>query len=174
MEVAMEKAKNDPTKLTFVLFAVYFAALVWIILFKMQFSFDTLPHFRALNLIPFSGAATRTNRPEMMMNVLIFMPFGLYLSMLKPIWPFWKKVLPMAGVSLLFEALQYVFAIGGTDITDFIVNTLGGIVGIGFYVVLSKKLKGNTAKVLNTLSLIGTICVILLGLLVSGAVTYRF
>lgn len=170
----MEKAKNDPAKLTFVLFAVYCVALVWIILFKMQFSFDTLPHFRALNLVPFSGAATRTNRPEMIMNVLIFIPFGLYLSMLKPLWPFWKRVLPMAGISLLFEALQYVFAIGGTDITDFIGNTLGGIVGIGFYVVLSKKLKEKTTKVLNTLALIGTICVVLLGLLVSGVVTYRF
>ena len=170
----MEKAKNDHAKLTFVLFAVYFVALVWIILFKIQFSFDTLPHFRALNLIPFAGATVRTNRPEMIMNVLIFIPFGLYLSMLKPLWPFWKRVLPMAGASLLFEALQYVFAIGGTDITDFIGNTLGGIVGIGFYVVLSKRLKEKTTKVLNTLALIGTLCVILLGLLVSGVITYRF
>ncbi|WP_408632111.1 hypothetical protein [Mobilisporobacter senegalensis] len=33
---------------------------------------------------------------------------------------------------------------GGTDITDFISNTLGGVIGIGFYIVFSIILKEKT------------------------------
>ena len=35
--------------------------------------------------------------------------------------------------SFIFEVLQYILAIGGTDITDIITNTCGGVTGIGIY-----------------------------------------
>src|SRR5699024_7728970 len=94
---------------------------------------------------------------------------GIYLSMLKPNWSFLKKIAPIASVSLLFEVLQFVFAIGASDITDFIGNTLGGMVGIGVYFILCKifKEKQKINKVLNVLAIISTVCVIgLLGLLI--------
>jgi glycopeptide antibiotics resistance protein len=79
----------------------------------------------------------------------------------------------MAGVSLLFELIQYIFTIGGSDITDLISNTLGGVIGIGFYIVFSRILKEKTNKILNILALIGTICFILLGLLAMRFITYK-
>ena len=83
--------------------------------------------------------------------------------MLKPDWRFIKKVILIAAVSLLFEIIQYIFAIGGTDITDFIGNTLGGIIGVGVYHALFKFItKKHTNKTLNFLALIGTICFLLL------------
>lgn len=173
----MEKNKNNQVKLTFGLFIVYFLVLIWIILFKMQFSFNTLPHFRGLNLIPFAGSVIKNNQldyNEIILNMMVFIPFGLYLSMIKLNWSFWKKIISIAGVSLLFELLQFLFAIGGTDITDLISNTLGGAVGIGFYIVFSKVLKEKTNKILNILALIGTICIVLLGLLAMRFITYKF
>lgn len=173
----MVKNKNNQVKLTCGLFIVYFLVLTWIILFKMQFSLNGLPHFRGLNLIPFAGSVIKNNQldyNEIILNMMIFIPFGLYLSMLKFNWSFWKKIIPIAGVSLLFELLQFLFAIGGTDITDFISNTLGGVVGIGFYIVFSKILKEKTNKILNILALIGTICIVLIGLLAMRVITYKF
>lgn len=41
-------------KLTRGLLIVYLAALIWIIIFKMQLSFQGLPHLRNINLIPFA------------------------------------------------------------------------------------------------------------------------
>lgn len=169
--------KNNQVKLTSGLFIVYFLVLIWIILFKMQFSFYTLPHFRGLNLIPFAGSAIKNNQldySEIILNMVVFIPFGLYLSMIKLNWSFWKKIFSIAGVSLLFELLQFLFAIGGTDITDLISNTLGGAAGIGIYIVFSKILKEKTNKILNILALIGTICIVLLGLLIMRMVTYKF
>lgn len=145
------------------LLVIYLFVLTWIILFKMNFSFQELPNLRDINLIPFAGSAIVNNQiffSEIINNVLIFIPFGVYISMLKPDWTFLKKVAPIAGVSLLFEVLQFIFAIGGTDITDFIGNTLGGIIGIGLYLVLRRLFKTNINKVLNVLASIGTACVI--------------
>ncbi|MHB8127509.1 MAG: VanZ family protein [Mobilitalea sp.] len=173
----MGKNTYNQVKLTFGLFIVYFSVLTWIILFKMQFSLNDLPHFRGLNLIPFAGSVVKNNQldySEIILNVIIFIPFGLYLSMIELNWSFWKKIILIAGVSLLFELLQFLFAIGGTDITDLISNTLGGVVGIGFYIVFSKILKEKTNKILNILALIGTICFVLLGLLTMRVITYKF
>jgi glycopeptide antibiotics resistance protein len=137
----------------------------------------TMPDFRGLNLIPFAGSVVKNNRldcNEIILNLAAFVPFGLYVSMIKPRWPFWKKIIPAAAASLMFELIQYLFAIGGTDITDFLSNTLGGVVGAGLYVLFSRLFKDKATRILNILALVGTIGLILLGLLMMRFVTYRF
>jgi glycopeptide antibiotics resistance protein len=49
----MEKSKNNQKKMTVGLLAVYLFALTWIIVFKMQFSFQGLPDFRGNQFNPF-------------------------------------------------------------------------------------------------------------------------
>ena len=172
----MEKATTRQAKLTFVLFIVYLLILIWAIIFKLQFSFTELPHFRSVNRIPFAGSVIINNRldyDEIILNMAAFIPFGLYLSMLKPDGSFFKKVGIIAGVSLLFELSQFVFAIGATDITDLLSNTLGGAAGVGLYWGAAKLLKDKTNKVLNILALVATVGIILLGLTLTGMITYQ-
>ena len=161
----LEKLKGNQKIITMGLLVIYLLVLTWIILFKMTLSFQELPELRGINLIPFAGSVIVNNQldlSEIINNVLIFVPFGVYISMLKPDWAFLKKVAPIAGVSLLFEVLQYIFAIGGTDITDFIGNTLGGIIGIGIHLLLYRFFKTKINKVLNILALIGIACIVAL------------
>lgn len=163
-------SQNSSRRLTVILFAVYLIILTWIILFK--FSFGELPHLRGVNLIPFAGSVIVNGRlfySELILNVLAFIPFGVYMSMINPEYPVYKRVLWIAGVSLAYEVLQFVFAIGATDITDFINNTLGGFLGCMLYLVFSKVFRERANKVLNALALIGTVgIVMLLTLLVVG------
>lgn len=166
----MSRLKESQNKLTIGLLVIYLIVMTWIIVFKMAFSFQELPNLRGINLIPFGQSAItngQVDTSEIVMNILIFVPFGIYLSMLKPDWKFIKKVILIAAVSLLFEITQYIFAIGGTDITDLIGNTLGGIIGIGVYYVLSRFIKKRyTNKLLNILASIGTIgFIVLFGLI---------
>lgn len=56
--------------------------------------------------------------------------------------------------------MQYVLAIGGSDITDLIGNTLGGVVGIGVFAVLYQLFGRKVIKVLNVLALIGTVAAV--------------
>lgn len=162
----MKNRESKQGRMTTCLFLVYLIALTWIILFKMEFSIGELDKFRGINLIPFRGSVIVNNKidfSEIYNNVLVFVPFGLYISMLKSNWSFLKKVLPIAGVSLLYEILQFILAIGASDITDFIGNTLGGIIGIGIYFVIRKifKTENQTNKALNIIALIATICIVI-------------
>ncbi|MCI9975372.1 VanZ family protein [Clostridioides difficile] len=154
------------------LFIVYIIILTWIILFKMQFDISSLEamNLRNINLVPFASSLIVNNRvdiSEIILNVVVFTPFGIYLCMLKEEWSFIKKVVPIFLTSLVFETLQYIFAIGASDITDLIGNTLGGIIGIAVFVLLSKIFKDKAIKIINILALIVTVVVILfLGLLI--------
>ncbi|HBG8579293.1 TPA: glycopeptide resistance protein VanZ1, partial [Clostridioides difficile] len=142
------------------------------ILFKLQFDISSLEtmNLRSINLIPFAGSLIINNRvdiSEIILNVAIFVPFGIYVCMLKEEWSFIKKVIPIFITSLVFETLQYIFALGASDITDLIGNTLGGIIGIAVFMLLSKIFKNNTIKIINVLALIVTIIVVLfLGLVI--------
>ncbi len=149
--------RNKQNILTRVLFGIYLILLVWIILFKTEFSLKYLHSVRNINLIPFGDSMIINNQidySEIYLNILIFVPFGIYLAMLKPGWSVAKKVLPIFLVSLSFEILQYILVIGATDITDLIGNTLGGFGGILFYLILRKIFKdiGKVNKYVNILA----------------------
>lgn len=159
----MEKQR----KLTYGLAFFYLIIITWIIVFKMQFSFENLPEKRNINLVPFGQSVIVNGKieiSEIIDNAIIFIPVGLYISMLKKEWKLSQKIGMIAGISLLFEMLQYILAIGATDITDLITNTFGGICGLGIYQIFYKILKNEerSIRVLNGLAMIGTILIMLL------------
>ena len=145
--------------LTLILFAVYLLALIWLILFKLQFSVAVMDEGRVVNLIPLLGSLDSNGVlriSEIRVNILAFIPFGIYIGMLEAKWSFAKKVLATVVLALAFEITQFVFAIGRADITDVLSNTLGRIIGIGIYALLLKLMKGRTNKVLNVLAAVLT------------------
>lgn len=164
MKMIMKKHQNLITK---ILFVVYLILLAWIILMKTEFSFDQIYRMRSTNFVPFEGTAVYNNRldyQEIYLNVLVFFPFGIYLSMLKPDWSFIQKFIPIFLVRLSFESLQYIFAIGVTDITDLLGNTLGGIIGILFYLTIHQlfKCKMKTNRFMNLFASLGTLSFVLI------------
>ena len=154
---------NRQRNLTRILFAVYFLILVWILLFKMSFSLDELYKNRSINLIPFMGSVIVNGRiyiNEIIDNILVFIPLGIYICMLKEDWSILRKISVGFFISLGIEVLQFILAIGATDITDLIGNTLGGIIGIGVFYLFSKLFKNKTNKIINILALIVTILLV--------------
>lgn len=146
--------------LTMILFTVYFLILIWIILFKMSFSFGELYSNRSINLIPFSSSVIVNGKiyiNEIVNNILIFVPVGIYTCMLNPKWSLIKKIAVSFFISSTIEVLQFVFAMGATDITDLIGNTLGGIIGIGIFYLFIKIFKNKTINILNILAFIATV-----------------
>lgn len=141
--------------LTIFLSIVYMIILIWLVLFKFEITASNLDHIRTINLIPFHQSVIVNGKiqlSEIICNVLVFIPLGIYTGIYKSNWSFIKKVLVSLILSLIFETLQYLFAIGGSDITDVIANTLGGIIGIYVYELLSKIFKNKTITVINILA----------------------
>ena len=167
-------------RLTSILFVIYLALLTWIILFKMATKAEGIQHLRGINLIPFGKSLITNGRldtSELLDNVLAFIPFGVYMGMLAKkkihstgkkdagmqgknragLQCFGKQILPVVLVSVAYEVLQYILAVGATDITDVINNTLGGVIGILLYLILKQIFRQKTDWILNGICTVATI-----------------
>ncbi len=156
-------------KLTKVLFIIYLIALCWILLFKLGVQFSYMDN-RSVNLIPFKNLLAPNGKVdigETIMNVIIFIPLGIYAGILFKKWSFKSNVFFFFLVSLIFEALQFIFRIGAFDITDIITNAAGGIIGLLIFKVFEKLFNNNrkTQKFINIIAAAGTAVMIILLLL---------
>lgn len=121
-----------------ILFVIYCLILIWIILFKLSFSLEEIQTLRGvsgINFIPFYyDTETSSHFKEVILNILIFVPFGLFAKMMDI--NLGKSMIAGFGFSFILEAGQYIFRLGSSDITDLITNTLGTIAGVFLYALL--------------------------------------
>lgn len=143
------------------LYAVYLYVLVKVILFKfasVDVSFLWQQLHRAIdnpetmqarlqfaNFTPFQSInqnMKRLSSPHDVINlfgnIAIFMPNGIFIGLLirNKLFGFMGSFLISLGLSLGLECSQIVFSMGSFDVDDLILNTAGGVLGYGCYVVL--------------------------------------
>ncbi len=161
--------------LLIVLFVVYLLLLAWIVLWKLEIPFVGGGGLRQIKLVPFAattGAGASTPF-EIVANFVLFVPFGIYLGLLAPMWPWQKAVCAVAGASLILEVAQYVLAVGSSDVTDVVVNTAGGLIGIGLLNLARRRLRTRTTIVMTWVCLIGTVLALLaIGIFVGSPLRY--
>lgn len=155
------KVTNVKNRLTAVLFVIYLMAICWILLFKLGVRFSYMEK-RHVNLIPFSEPSILSS--ENILNVVIFVPLGIYTGMLFERSTFGKKLLFFFLLSLIVEGLQYILGAGAFDVTDIITNTLGGIIGLTLFKAIEKAVNNSVKaqKFINIIAATGTILMILL------------
>ena len=163
------KSTKKWTNALWILNVIYLIVLTWLILLKGSVSLPAFGQFRSINLIPL-GASLIVNGKldlgEIWMNILAFIPLGLYTGLLHPRWPVGAWCLTGLEVSLLFEIIQYILGIGATDITDVITNTTGGVLGVLLLLLLRKLLKERTSKILTVIAAAATVAILGLMLLI--------
>lgn len=143
-----------------VLFAIYLVLLVWGILWKFTIPWigeaAGLPH--PVKLLPFvpDGVADASDPLEVLANVLLFVPFGLYLGLLAPGWRWWMRVAALAGTSLVLETVQHLISTGSFDTSDVIANTVGGLAGAGALELLRRRLGPRLVPVMTRVAIAGT------------------
>lgn len=151
---------NASNRVTTVLSVVYLALLYWILLLKLSFQ---LPYraSRSVNLLPFSEPLMLNGKPdvgEMILNVVVFVPAGIYAGILFQQWRLKRKLFIIFLLSLLVEVLQFILVIGSFDSTDLLTNTAGGLIGLATMKGLQKVLKSpaRAQKLINVLATIAT------------------
>lgn len=152
-------------RMTLVLFNTYLLILTWVIVFKLGDL--TVFGYRSLNLIPLAGTAVydgQLDYGEILLNILFFIPFGIYMEMLARHAEWLTSLLLILAVSLSFEAIQYGFMIGMADITDVLANGLGGAIGINLMYYLTSIWKEEAYSRVNALA----------GLVTVGVLAYLF
>jgi len=156
---------NRTTILTRVLFITYLAGLFWIIVLKFNAPIAYMGKMRSVNLVPFKRPLILNGKVdfgEMILNVLIFVPLGMYAGALFKSWNIAKQVFLFFLVSFICEASQYILKLGVSDITDIIDNTLGGIIGLLIFKATAKAFNDSVKaqKILNVVATTGTILLI--------------
>lgn len=160
------KDYTKANKLTGLLLIVYLGALFWIIVLKLNISFSNTGKASNINLIPFREPLILNGKVdfgEMILNVLIFIPLGLYVGILYQKLSIGRKISSFFFISLICEVCQLVLRIGAFDITDIINNTFGGIIGLLLFKGAEKVFKNSikAQKLINIIATIGTILIFL-------------
>ena len=148
-----------------VLLVIYLLALNWILLFKLGVRFSYMKN-RSVNLIPFREILLLNGRidvSQIILNVVVFIPLGIYAGILFERWKFRKKLLFFFLISLIIEGLQYGLAVGAFDSTDIITNTSGGVIGYLLYKAIEKAFNNRVKaqKFITGLAAIGTALILL-------------
>jgi len=144
-----------------VLFAVYLVLLAWTVVWKLDMPYvgaaALLP--RPIKLIPFlpSQDAGASAPVEVLANVLLFVPFGIYLGLIAPRWPWWGWTGVFLGTSLALEVAQHLLSTGSFDTTDVIVNAVGGLAGVALLALARRRLQARTTAVVTRVCVIGTV-----------------
>lgn len=155
------KGYHVTNRITTVLFIIYLLALFWILILKLGVGFSYMAE-RRVNLIPFEESSIVNS--ENILNVVIFIPLGIYAGILFERWNFGRKLFFVFFISLVVEGLQFILAIGAFDMTDIITNTLGGIIGLLLFEGLQKAFNNRVKaqKFINLIAAIGTVLMVLL------------
>lgn len=128
-----------------VAFALYLLFLAKLLLFSRVPGSE-----RSLNLIPFASIGNYLDGPagvrrfafaNLAGNVLAFVPLGAYLTFLRRRARLWSNLLVVAAVSVAVEILQWMLAVGASDIDDVLLNCVGGLIGVLAVVGLRRALR---------------------------------
>ena len=148
--------------ITFILFIIYILLLTWIVIFK------TMPYLthmsaRSLNLEPFKGTAVyhgRYDYKELVGNILIFVPLGMYISVVVRKFNLVAAFVAGFTLSLIYETVQYELICGAADVTDVLMNTLGALIGAILYLILKALFRKKHIEIINTLGIV-ILCIFL-------------
>ena len=113
------------------IFLIGFATIFFV--FPIRFR----PEFHVLNLVPFDWLNTPNSTQlfvtEVIPNVLMFIPFGLFTPIVfRKMRNFYTVAVTTLFVTVGIEAFQY-FIGRSADIDDVLANLLGGIIGYGIF-----------------------------------------
>lgn len=139
-------------KISFLLLVEYLA-LIFCSTVIFRRTIKNLP----VKVIPFEryekvlNGASEHLEPELLMNVLVFIPLGLLIAAAFKGIKWWQALLAGLGVSLFIEFLQYCFNKGTAEVDDVIHNVAGCMIGYGIYQLIKigyKKISKRTLDVL--------------------------
>lgn len=157
------------------MFVAYLALLTWLVLWKLEIPWIGGASHRVVKLVPFADTAQfgASAPSEVLANLVVFVPFGVYLGLVAPSWPWWRATGVVAAASLALEAGQFVMATGSSDVTDLIVNTAGGLVGFAVLDLARRRHGSRATTVAIRLCTAATVLALIAGaLLVASPLRY--
>ena len=140
----MENKRKTNFYINLLLYGVFafYILLLGLILFR------THHPTRSVNLVPFRGVVSYISGNDLvsgqdsaavlhafapinlLANIFIFVPCGVYITLFKKGKGIWKNVLWVFVISMVVEIVQFITKFGIGDIDDVILNSIGGLIGV--------------------------------------------
>ena len=79
-------------------------------------------------------------------NILIFVPYGFFISMASRSRGFFKTLFFSMGLSLCVEITQLFSRVGSFDVDDILLNTVGGVVGYIIFLICNAIRRNHYAR----------------------------
>lgn len=129
-----------------ILFSLYSLILIW----ELFFGGYRVHGIRSYNLVPFNTIMRYIKNYKhynldilvinLIGNIVAFVPLGFFIPLLfSKINRLLNVVIITMLLSSLAEIIQFIASVGGLDIDDVILNTLGGLIGFLIYKALNKR-----------------------------------
>ncbi len=156
---------------TFMLYGIFLLLYILLFFYALIFKYispwelfsSDREYIRSINIIPlytvYSYLSGSLNVSPVIVisnilgNIILFIPLGIYLQLLKKNKKIWISILIIFFITLFIEMFQFIFGLGAADIDDIILNCSGGLIGIlicrGLYAFLKSEEKVHTAIVLS-------------------------
>lgn len=134
-------------KLVWLLFIAYCGFIVWMTLLNRSVYVRQCEFclFWALQELAVGGLEGVKGIVWYLENILLFMPFGFFLSAINECR--WKKVvLSGFAVSAVIEITQYITARGLTELDDMTANTIGAGIGFLLWKVVTRMMDSQKKK----------------------------
>ncbi len=107
--------------------------------------------YHHMELTPFWSYALALERAdlreEILLNIILYIPFGYLLHYAFPKLKWWMAVLGGFLLSGFTEAVQLFFKLGLCEVDDLISNTLGTLAGVGLYMLYRKLAKESVERI---------------------------
>lgn len=150
-----------------VLHITYWAILCFYLFLLAYTVFIGRDSLRSVNLVPFASiknfimaddgiGGTRMIDMNIWGNIVMFIPAGIYLILNNASKSIAKNMFYIFLVSLFIEAVQFVFALGATDVDDLILNSIGGFMGLIIYKIAGEIFKDDL-KIKQAISILSLI-----------------
>jgi len=128
-----------------IFFVLYLAFLIWFLIITDLYGRGDVPGAYRYNIVLFTEIrrfweyrhslgffAMFTN---IFGNVLIFIPFGFFMTMASQRHSFLRPLMLSFGLSLCIEVFQFFSQVGAFDVDDLFLNTIGGVLGYLIFVI---------------------------------------
>jgi glycopeptide antibiotics resistance protein len=139
--------------LLIIAFTVYLVLVVWVVLWKLEAPWvgDAAGLARPIKIVPFvpSGDAGASTPSEMLINLVLFVPFGLFIGALASAASWWLTGVAALGASLTLETVQHLISTGSFDTSDLILNTAGALLGWVIFIAVRRAARRRTSMVMT-------------------------
>ncbi|MCC0685378.1 VanZ family protein [Clostridioides sp. ZZV15-6383] len=185
--VESKKSEKLLLSIIYIIFLIYILMTIRIILFKDSAIYSIFKGiFRSVNLIPFyticqfitdSNIDFMRATVNIVRNIGIFIPMGIFFPIIFKNLNKKAIVISIILVSLGFESIQYILALGSSNIDDIILNSLGGIIGIAIYIDMNKLFPNDIKKfkaIIGTSLVLGVIGLGMISINYQSFLTFKF